>query len=339
MQNRIDRQRRIVPELGGGSPHDTFCCKTVGDPKIAGDLLKHYSCEPAIAKYVNLKVLDPQETRKLTKELKKLFLDIAFIAPFQDNSKKSKFLFIFEHKSRPSRFVPIQGGTYAFLTLYRELVSDKQPAPNKKYVPSIPIMVLIYCGDEDIDGVIRFQDIYPKGEIPDDLKRFVPQFEMLVINFRKFDYGNLPGDPETQSVVESMKRAFDGTFTKNLGHIVGRLTQQGLDTRISELITDIVRYCAWVEGLTEKQVETTITTVIKGERGRQMARTVLKGVIKTGYESGLSRGQIIGEARGESKGETVKAQEIARNLKKMGFKTPDIVKATGLPIKVVNKLD
>ncbi|MDR1962198.1 MAG: hypothetical protein LBQ50_00255 [Planctomycetaceae bacterium] len=69
-----------------------------------------------------------------------------------------------------------------------------------------------------------------------------------------------------------------------------------------------------------------------------MARTVLKGVIKTGYESGLARGQIIGEARGRTEGKSIKAQEIARNLKKMGFKTPDIVKATGLPIKVVNKL-
>ena len=71
-------------------------------------------------------------------------------------------------------------------------------------------MVVVYNGNEDWEGEIWFQDLYK--DIPEDLRRYVPQFQIIFINLRRFKYGQLPGKPETQAIVESLMRATDGTF-------------------------------------------------------------------------------------------------------------------------------
>ncbi|MGL6225120.1 MAG: hypothetical protein ACRC10_00665 [Thermoguttaceae bacterium] len=76
------------------------------------------------------------------------------------------------------------------------------------------------------------------------MRKHVPQFQVFVINLRKFDYGQLPGRPETRAVVKSLKRAKEGTFADHLEQVVGHLATVSLDSRIKDLVESIVRYCA-----------------------------------------------------------------------------------------------
>jgi len=87
---------------------------------------------------------------------------------------------------------------------------------------------------------MRFQDIFE--HVPELLKPFVPQFRLVVINLRRFRYDNLPGKPETQAVVETMKRAFDGTLAARLPDVLDRLGAMPIDDRIMELIGSIAWY-------------------------------------------------------------------------------------------------
>ena len=129
-------------------------------------------------------------------------------------------------------------------------------------------MVLLYCGEEELSGeIICFQDMFE--HIPEALKPLVPQFYLIVINLRRFDYANLPGKPETQAVVETMKRGIDGTLAEHFPDVVGRLAVIPIDDRIMDLIAHISWYSGRVTDIApEKIIETVIPLPIEISRVR-----------------------------------------------------------------------
>ena len=196
-------------------------------------------------------------------------------------------LIVMEHKSSPNLYCPLQLCTYAQLSLYKRWTDAGRPSSRRKFKLPIPIMVLLYCGEEDLpDEVICFQDMFE--HIPDELKPLVPQFCLVVINLRKFHYGRLPGKPETQAVVETMKRAFDGTLAEHLPDVLGRLTTIPIDDRILDLIANIAWYSGRVTNIMPEKIVETITSVVKGKEGVEMAETVRIGI----YQQGIVEGTI-----------------------------------------------
>ncbi|MGL6226822.1 MAG: Rpn family recombination-promoting nuclease/putative transposase [Thermoguttaceae bacterium] len=268
-------------------PHDQFGRKVVGDKLIAADLLRFYA-DPVIAEFVNLDELTSAPTTFFGKMFDEHIADLAFLARMV--SENVEVLFTLELKSQPDIFVPIQLNAYAALALYNDFKTAKRPTSRKKFKPKMLLMVLIYSGDEDIAEELRFQDIYES--VPEQLRKHVPQFQVFVINLRKFDYGKLPGRPETRAVVESLKRAKEGTFADHLEQIVAHLGTVSKDVRIKDLIESIVRYCAVTDGVTAQQVDKAILTTIKGQEGIEMAQTVYKGIFADGIAQGEVRGEV-----------------------------------------------
>ena len=75
-------------DLKGGSPHDYFGRKTIGDSLIAADLLRHYS-DPIVAEHVDLDTLQAEPTQFFgpTHPLtgpKEVILDVPYIAWLHD---------------------------------------------------------------------------------------------------------------------------------------------------------------------------------------------------------------------------------------------------------------
>ncbi|MGL6225344.1 MAG: hypothetical protein ACRC10_01815, partial [Thermoguttaceae bacterium] len=194
------------------------------------------------------------------------------------------------------------------------------------FKPKMLLMVLIYSGDEDISEELRFQDIYES--VPEQLRKHVPQFQVFVINLRKFDYGQLPGRPETRAVVESLKRAKEGTFADHLEQIVAHLGTVSLDSRIKDLVESIVRYCAVTDGVTAQQVDKAILTTIQGQEGREMSQTVYKGIFADGIAAGEARGVALGAVRGKLEGEV----KTILTILKARFKTE-------VPQRIVRELN
>jgi hypothetical protein len=279
----------------GSNPHDYFGRVTIGDPLIAGDLLLRYA-DAIIAKHVDLSNLQSEPTQffgptdpiRGPKEVK---LDVPYIARLHDKQWKSEVLIVAEHKSTPNLYCPLQLGVYALLSLYKRWTDAGRPSSRRKLKLPIPIMVLLYCGEEDLpDGVICFQDIFE--HIPDELKPLVPQFFLVVINLKKFHYDNLPGKPETQAVVETMKRAFDGTLAEHLPDVLGRLTTSPIDDRILDLIANIAWYSGRVTDIMPEKIVTAVTNVVKGKEGIEMAEMIKNSFIQEGIEIGEQKGKI-----------------------------------------------
>ncbi|MCL2304472.1 MAG: Rpn family recombination-promoting nuclease/putative transposase [Planctomycetaceae bacterium] len=288
----------------GGSIHDYFGRKTIGDPLIASDLLRFYA-DPIVAEHIDLDHLQAEPTQFFgpthflagPKEVK---LDVPYIAHLRDAAWKSEVLIIFEHKSSPNLFVPLQLGVQAMLSLYKRWTDAGRPAGNQTFHVPITLMVLVYCGEQDIDAEIFFQDIFK--HIPEALRQFVPQFRLIVINLRKFNYNNLPGKPETQAVVETMKRAFDATLAEHLPGVLSRLKAAQLDDRILELTGTIAWYSGCAADIEPEQIVNTVTNFIKGKKGIEMAETIRRGVFSEGKAEGIAEGIAEGLAEGEARG-------------------------------------
>ncbi|MDR2756270.1 MAG: Rpn family recombination-promoting nuclease/putative transposase [Planctomycetaceae bacterium] len=285
------------------NPHDRFAKKTVGNPLYAADFLKHYA-DPIVAQHVHLDQLVAAPTHYLSNELREIILDVAFMARLRDAERNSEILMFLEHKSKPSRLVPLQVGTHCFVSLYFGWTETNY---SENYRPSFPLMILLYNGKEDINEELFFQDIF--DQIPNVFQLLVPQFRVIVINMKRFSYNNLPGKPETQAIAESLKRATDGTFGTQLSNILEHVKIADLGKQHTlDLTTSITRYCTWTSILTSEEVTQTITKVFTGTEGLEMATTIKKGIVQEGIEIGEARGETrgitIGEARGITIGET-----------------------------------
>jgi hypothetical protein len=255
----------------------------MGDPLIAGDLLRHYT-DHVIARHVDLDNLRPEPTQNFGLKFQELIKDIAFASHLIDRKGKSEVIIVAEHKSKPEPFVLLQLLAYLVLSWYKRWNDAGRPQSTKEFRLPMPVLVVLYNGKEKWDEELDIKNLV--APVPPELEAFIPQVRVLCIRLNRFDKRNLLGKPETQAVVESMIRATEGTFVSGLESVIGHFKGLSLDSRISELIRDIFLYCNLVEDVTHEQVDKAIMNVIKGQEGINMSQTVRKGIWATGYESG-----------------------------------------------------
>ena len=227
------------------NPHDRFCRQTAFHPLYAPDFLKSYG-DPVLAKYVDLDNLHEAPTTHLSGELKEIIMDASLTTRLLDTQSMSEVILHLEHKSRPSKTVVVQLLAEVGLSLHLHWVINNRPELGN-YTPPIPLMIVVYNGQEDWDGEIRFQDLLP--HLPEELREYVLQFRIIFINLRRFKYGNLPGKPETRAIVESLMRATDGTFCDHLPSVFQHVAESELGERGRlDLTKYIVSYCSWAAG-------------------------------------------------------------------------------------------
>ena len=271
------------------NPHDRFCRRTAFHPLYAPDFLK--SCgEPVLTKYVALDHLQEAPTTRLSDELKEVLMDASLTTRLLDANSMSEVTLFLEHKSRPSRMVALQLLTEAVLSLrFHWLLSNRSESGTFK--PPIPIMIVVYNGSEDWDGEIWFQDLFP--DLPEELRQLVPQFRVIFINLRRFKYGNLPGKPETQAIIESLLRATDGTFIDHLPNVLRHVAESDLNEPIRwDLTKTISTYYTLTAKATSDQLAQGISTVFKGQEYIKMIEEIKDSYILEGIEIGEARGQL-----------------------------------------------
>ena len=281
------------------NPHDRFCRRTAFHPQYAPDFLKSYG-DPLLVKYVDLDNLQAAPTTHLSDALKEVIMDASLTTRLLDTQSLSEVLLHLEHKSRPSRTVAVQLLAEVGLSLhFRWFLNKKLESEN--FVPPIPLMIVVYNGNEDWEGEVWFQDLFP--DLPKELRSFVPQFRIFVINLRRFHYGNLPGRPETQAIAESLKRATDGTFVEHLRDVFQHVADADLDERRTlDLSRTIASYGMLSARVTPEQIIEAISTVFERKEYLKMEEVYWNSFIQKGIELGEAQGIEIGEARGELKG-------------------------------------
>jgi len=274
------------------NPHDRFCRRTVFHPLYASDFLKFYG-DPVLIECVDLDHLQEAPTTHLSDELKELIMDASLTTRLLDTQSMSEILLHLEHKSKPSKTVALQLLTEAVLSLHNRWILNNRSESGTFKLP-IPLMIVVYNGSANWEGEIWFQDMYQ--DLPKKLRRFVPQFQIVFINLRRFKYGHLPGRPETQAFVESLMRATDGTFINHLPSVLKHVTDSDLNEPLRWNLTKTISvYYTFTAKATSEQLAQAISTVFKGEEYIKMIEEIKDSYILEGIE--------IGEARGEARGQ------------------------------------
>ena len=274
------------------SPHDTFGKLVFHEPKRAGDFLKNYA-DPAIREHIDLDHLKSTASQLFDAGFRQVSLDIPFISRLRDKMGKAEVLMVLEHKSFPSVFAPLQVGAYA--ENFRDWKDAGRPTTKKNFKLRIPICVVIYCGESDWVEEMHSDDMY--DNVPEKLWQYIPRYKIVFINLNRYKYGQLPGRPSTQAVVETMKRGKDGTLKEYLPHILQLVSSDSLEKRIDDLVISICLYCDTVTDITPAQIDETIKQTIRGKRGIRMAEMVNKGIWYTGYETGVAEEKVKAEIR------------------------------------------
>ena len=223
-------------------------------------------------------------------------MDASLTTRLLDTNSMTEVLLHLEHKSKPSRTVAVQLLAEAAMSLsFRWILNNRSESGN--FVPPIPLMVVVYNGSEDWDGEIWFQDLFPN--LPEELRRYVPQFQVFFINLRRFKYGNLPGKPETQAIVESLMRATDGTFIDHLPSILKHVAESDLNEPLRFGLTKTISiYYTLTAKATSDQLAEAISTVFKGQEYIKMIEEIKDRYILEGIEIGEARGEVRGELKG-----------------------------------------
>jgi len=272
--------------------HDLFAKVAFGEPRRAGDFLRHYSV-PAIRKHIDLDQLVPIANQFFSAGFQQISLDIPFISWLRDKIGKAEVLMVLEHKSFPCVFTALQVATCAHVVNYTDWKKAGRPKSKKNFKLRIPICVVIYCGDSDWVEEMHSDDMY--DDVPEELWEYVPRHRVVFINLNRYGYGQLPGQPSTQAAVETMKRAKDGTFKENLPHILQKVSSDSLETQIDDLLIGICSYCNAVTDITQTEIDEVIKQTFLGERGTQMAEAVQKGMWVVGFESGVAKEKVRGK--------------------------------------------
>ena len=319
----MEKNTPASPTWRPTNPHDRFCRRTAFHPQYASDFLKSYG-SPLLAAFVDLDHLEEAPTTHLSDVLKEVIMDASLLTRLVNSQTLSEVLLHMEHKSMPSRAVLVQLLLEVALALhFRWFLSNRTDFGT--FIPPIPLMVVVYNGSEDWDGEILFQDLFP--DLPDELRPFVPQFRVFLINLRRFQYGNLPGRPESQAIAESLMRATDGTFIEHLPDIFQHVVDAELDEpQQLDLTRCIASYCTWSAHATAEQIIQAISHTFKRKECLDMIETIKNTFVLEGIEIGRVEGKAERDA------------EIARNMKRSGYSTSDIADMTGLSSVDIERL-
>jgi len=154
--------------------HDEFFKYVFSRPEEMRDFITH-SFPHEIVKNLNLNTLTKIETAYVTEDLKKYFSDLVYTCDYK-NKIKIKIALLFEHKSSPVMFPHFQ------LMDYINEIWKEGKGTKKRKMLVIPIV--FYHGQKAWNAK-NITDYF--GEIDENLKRFIPNFDYILIDTSKIN--------------------------------------------------------------------------------------------------------------------------------------------------------
>lgn len=299
--------------------HDKCFKEIMGDVKTAKSFLENYL--PAeIINLVDLEKLKPEKDSFIEKELKDIYSDLLFNTKI--NNKDGYLYFLFEHKSYIDKRVGVQ--------LLKYIISIWEQKTNKEKGKKLPVVIpiVIYQGKSEWNkGFTLSSQIEGYEDLPDNIKRYVPDFLYNLYDFSKPGKEEIRGTLELIIYLKLIKIIFIEGHEEFLEEIKGitRLYEKLNILKKRDFFEKLMMYILSArEDVNEDDIKRVVEEVSK--EGSEVVMTAAERLINEGVQKGKQEG--IQE-------EKIKT---AKNMIKIGMDDDQIKEVTGLLIKEIKKL-
>ena len=280
------------------NPHDKFFKETFGNVKVAKDFINNYVPQ-SILNIVDMNILEPQKDSFINKELEEAFSDLLFRTKI--NNREGYIYFLFEHKSYVSKNITLQ--------LLKYMIEIWETKINKENSTELPIVIplVIYHGTEAWNSKFTLGKMI-KGyeDLPEDVKKYVPNYEYLVYDFSNYTDQEIKGEAQLRIIFSLFRDIFtkDGkTFKTTALRAIEHLNElEDRQTGI-EYFETLMKYILNVGSrLTKEDIEDMIKKVETSyPEGSEVVMSLAEQLKQEGRAEGEARGRAEGEARGRIK--------------------------------------
>jgi len=276
------------------NPHDRFFKETFGKVEVAKDFLNNYLPE-SIIKVIDVDTLEPQKDSFINEELQEAFSDLLFKANI--NKREGYIYFLFEHKSYSSKDIAFQ--------LLKYMVEIWEAKIKKEKADKLPVIIplVVYHGKDSWKiGTTLGEMITGYEDLPEDIKRFTPNYEYLLYDLSRYTDDEIKGEAINRIATTIMR----DIFTKDNKGLLGSLFRAvsyllELDDKQTgiEYFETLMRYIFSARAdLTRadfnevvRKIETTYP------EGSEAVMTLAEIFREEGREAGMEAGMETGEAK------------------------------------------
>ena len=248
--------------------------------EMAEEFVKNFFPKPLLEN-LDIASLKSQRVSYLSPELSRLYSDVVYTCDYGKNKNKVWITLLFEHKSYYSQNPHLQ------LLGYMLKIWEQQRDNSKPITPIIP--VILYHG-EDKWKERKFTDMFT-GKIEDDLKPFIPSFDLQLIDLSK----------ESDEKLKSLKKRF---LTNSLLSLKYHKNSKYIRKHFSFLVevdNDIYRHTMLVYLIENYDISKPEVPILL-EGASKNSKSKIMNAIEAYYAEGEAKGIQKGMKKGMEKG-------------------------------------
>ena len=273
------------------NPHDRLFREIWSDRAVAADFLSHYLPSNILAR-VDLSSIRISKDSFVESDLRAYYADILYQLSL---SGRPGFIYLlFEHKSRPERWVHLQ-----LLGYLRDIWRLHLKQQGGRRLPVI-VTMLLYHGRRPWSGPSRFMDLMePPAR---DLSAHVPDFEFILRDLSRFSDDEIRGPVLTRATLRLIKHIFPPDIRHKLPKVLALMrdllqTEDGLRS-----IYVLLRYVMGVvDDISVDEMQGMMDEALP-ETEEEVIMTLAERLRQEGYIKGIRKGERIGEKKGAAKG-------------------------------------
>ncbi len=286
------------------NPHDHFFKKTWSDKENVRSWLENI-LSADLLEIVRLESLQLRESSFVDTNLAEYHSDILYHVDLARNGREEQgcLYFLFEHKSRPEKDIPLQ--LLQYMTRIWQL-ERKQGGRDKKLPIIMP--VIIYHGRRSWPYPLPFSALFSGINENSPLRNYIPDFESLLFDIGTKSDEEIKGNVQVRVFQLLVKYSRREEFFERLPSILSLLGELSYKETGLQYFETLLRYVMSQIGQERSPEEVSkifMDTFSKREGGMVM------GLAKRLFDDGWKKGVVEGKEEGREEGET-KDKELGR---------------------------
>ncbi len=295
------------------NPHDKIFKETMSDIETAKDFFRNYLPEELL-KLIDLDNISVDKDSFIEKELGEYFSDILYKINLL--GKESYIYFLFEHKSYNYKKISLQLLEY-MIKIWKLKVKQRKTLP-------IIIPIVIHHGKIKWNVGLNLSDILE--EIPEELKKYIPNFEYILYDLTIFEDKDIRGHVKLRIFLEILKYIFsEEELPIKLKEIFELSEELAKEDKEEEYFEALVKYILNAQEKLDLKDLAEIareSSIERSERIMTAGERLLNQGVELGLQQGLQQGLHL----------------VAENMLKNQLDNETISKLTGLPIEEIEKM-